>query len=98
MNSSADLRGEGRVERDHDQLLHAQRRDQLGLARERRQQLRRVLGRDDRDRVGIEREHAVRARDHLPMAEVHAVEGADRDAAPPSALDVGQAVIFTAEA
>ena len=49
-------------------------------------------GRDHRDRVRVEREHAVRARDHLAVAEVHAVEGADGHAARPlAALDVGQA-------
>ena len=41
----------------------------------------RVLGGDHRDRVRIEREHAVGAADHLAVAEVHAVEGADRDTA-----------------
>jgi hypothetical protein len=39
----------------------------------------------------VEGEHAVRAADHLAMAEVHTVEGAHRDAAPNCALDVGQA-------
>ena len=91
MNSSRRALRELGVEGDHDQLLHAERGDQLGLALERRQQLRRVLRGDHRDRVRVEREHAVGAGDHLAVAEVHAVEGADRDAAPARALDVGQA-------
>ena len=62
------------VERDHDQLLHAERRDQVGLLLERGQQLRRGLRRDDRARVRFEGEHAVGAADHRAMADVHAVE------------------------
>ncbi len=83
--------GEVGVEGDHDQLLHAERGDQLGLARERGQQLGRVLRRDHRHGMRVEGEHAVGAADHLAMAEVHAVEGAHRDAALGSALHVGQA-------
>ncbi len=83
--------GEAGVERDHDKLLHAERGDQLGLARGRRQQLRRVLWRDNRDRVWIERQHRVGIGDHLAVTEVHAVKRADRDAASVAALDVGQA-------
>src|SRR6202161_419965 len=82
---------EGRVEWDHDELLHAERGDQLGLARRRRQQFRRVLRRDDRDRMRIEAQHGVRAGDHLTVPEVHAVERADRHAAPIAAHDIGQA-------
>ena len=48
--------GELGVERDHDQLAHAERGEQLGLARERRQQPGRVLRRDNGHRVRIERE------------------------------------------
>ena len=56
---------------------------------ERGEQLRRGLGRDDRARVRLEGEHGVGAADHLAVAEVHAVELADRDLARP-ALDVGE--------
>ena len=52
--------------------------DQVGLLLERGQQLRRRLGRDDRARVRLERQHGVGAADHLAVAEVHAVELADR--------------------
>ncbi len=83
--------GELRVERDHDQLPHAQLGHELGLARERRQQFGRVLRGDDRHRMRVKREHAVRATDHLAMTEMHPIEGANRDAALSSALDVGQA-------
>ncbi len=46
--------GELGVEGDHDQLLDTQLGEQLGLALERRQQLRRVLRRDHRDGMGLE--------------------------------------------
>ncbi len=78
------------VERDHDQLRHPQRSDQLRLDLERRQQLRSVLRGNDRDGVGLEREHAVGARDHLAMATMHTVERADSDA-PLPALYIWQA-------
>ena len=58
-------------------------RDQLGLGVEARQQLRRRLGPDHRERVRLERQHRVAARDHLAVAEVDAVELADRDPARP---------------
>ena len=91
MNSLRTARREARVEGDHDQLSHPQRRDQLGLHREARQQLRRVLRCDDRNRVRIEGQHAVGTADHLAVTEVHTVEGADRHAASLPGLDVGQA-------
>ena len=83
--------GEAGVERDHDQLLHAQRGDQLGLAIQRGQQLGRVLGGDHRHRVRVEREHAVGSIDHLAVAEVHPVEGAHGHVALVRALHVRQA-------
>ncbi len=75
------LRREGAVERDHDQLVDAERRDQVGLLVERRQQLGRRLRRDDRARVRFEGHDAVGAADDLAMAGVHAVELAHREAA-----------------
>ena len=74
------LRRERRVELDHDELLDAERGDELGLALERRQQPRLVPGRDDRGRVRVEGQHRVGARDHLAVPEVDAVERADGDA------------------
>src|ERR1019366_9311685 len=79
------------VEGDHDQLPPPELGQQLGLARERGQQLGSVLRRNDRHGVRLEGEHAVRAVDDLAMAEVHAVEGPHCDAARCAALDVGQA-------
>ncbi len=67
---------EGVVEGNHDQLLHAERRDQLGLHRKRRQQLRRVLRRHHRHRVRFKGQHAVRALDHLAVPEVNTIERA----------------------
>jgi hypothetical protein len=58
MKSAAE-QAEGGVERDHDQLSHAEFGDEVGLARERGEQLRRVRRRDHGDGVRIEREHAV---------------------------------------
>src|SRR3954469_2747646 len=69
------------VERDDDDLLHAQSGHQLGLAVERGQQLRSGGRLDDRDRVRLERQHGVAAVDDPPVAEVDAVERADRHAA-----------------
>ena len=75
------LGGERAVERDHHQLAHAEAGDQVGLDVERGQQLRRGVGRDDLARVRLEGEHGVGAADHLAVAEVDAVELADRDVA-----------------
>ena len=77
------------VERDHDELAHAQPGDQVGLRVQRRDQLRRRVGRHDRARVRLERQHGVGAADHLAVAQVHAVELADRDVARPG-FDVGE--------
>ncbi len=52
-------------------------------------QLRRGLGVDDLHRVRLEGEDGVGALDHLAMADVNAVEGADRDLARPR-LRVGE--------
>ena len=75
------LRGEALVERDHHELVHAEPGDQVALHREGADQLRRGLRMDHRQRVRIEGEHGVGAADHLAVAEVHAVERADRHAA-----------------
>ena len=75
------LLGEPAVERDHHQLLDAEPGDQVALDRERVEQLGRRLRVDHRQRVRVEGQHRVAAADHLAVAEVHAVEGADRDAA-----------------
>ena len=56
---------------------------------ERRDQLRRGVGRDDRARVRLERQHRVGAAHDLAVAEVHAVELADRDVARPRARHRG---------
>src|SRR5215218_1918273 len=82
--------GELGVERHHDELLDAEAGHELGLALERRQQQRRARRGDDRHRMGVERQHGVRAADDLAVAEVHAVEGPDGHA-PRAWLDVGQA-------
>jgi hypothetical protein len=82
--------GELAVERDHDELVHAEAGDQVALDRERVEQLGGRLGVDHRERVRVEGEHRVAAADHLAVAEVHAVERADRDAAGAAGgLDVG---------
>ena len=52
--------------------------DQLRLGLEARQQLRRRLRPDHAQRVRLEREHRVAAADHLAVAQVDAVELADR--------------------
>ena len=72
--------------------LHPQPGDQVALDRERcASSFGRGLGVDHRQRVRIEGEHGVAAADHLAVAEVHAVEGADGDAARAGAgLDVGE--------
>src|SRR4051794_12492995 len=69
------------VERDDDQLLHPEPRDDVPLHGERVDQLRGGLGADHRERVRIEGQDGVAAADHLAMADVHAVERADRYAA-----------------
>src|ERR1700722_7072334 len=81
--------GEVCVESDHDQLLYAKCLHQLGLHLQRGEQLGRVLGRHDRRRVWVKREHAVRATYHLAVAEMDAIEGAHSHAPLPW-LHVGQ--------
>ncbi len=49
-----------------------------------------MLGGDDRDRVGVERQDAVRAVYDLTMAKVHAVNVPTATVRGPSAFDVGQ--------
>ncbi len=71
------LVGPAAVERHHDELLDAERLDQLRLAIQGGQQPRRVVGQDDGTRVRIEGQHGVVAGDHLAVPEVDAVEGAD---------------------
>jgi hypothetical protein len=83
------LARERAVERDDDELAHAEPRDEVDLRGERRDQLRRVCGRDDRARVRLEREHGVGAAHHLAVPDVHAVELADRDMAR-SELGIGE--------
>ena len=55
--------------------------DQVGLGGQRRDQLRRLVRRDDRARVRLEGQDGVRAAHHLAVAEVDAVELADGDVA-----------------
>ena len=58
----------------------AERGDDVGLDRERREQPRHVRGRDHRDRVGLEGQHACRRRAITSRwPDVDAVEGADRE-------------------
>ena len=80
-NSSADFDGEVAVERDRDELVHAEPGDQVALDRGRVEQLRQRLRRDDAERMRVEREHRVAAPDYLAVAEVDAVERPDRDLA-----------------
>ena len=89
MNSCGALGGEALVERDHDELLDAERGDQLGLGLEAGQQLGRRLGPDHAQRVGLEGQHRVVAGDHLAVAEVDAVELAHRDPPGPR-LHIGE--------
>ncbi len=77
------------VERDHDELLDAELRDQLRFAFEARQQLRCRLRADHGERVRFERQDRVAAFDDGTVAEVDTVELADRDLAR-AWLDVGQ--------
>ena len=92
-NSSALAAGELVVERDHHELLHPEARDQVALDRERREQLRRGLGRITDSGCGSNVSTVSLSRDHLAVAEVHAVEGPDRDASAGArrARDVGEA-------
>ena len=75
------LRREPLVERDHHQLADTELLDLGDLGIEAHQQLRRRLGPDHGERMRVEREHGVVARDHLAMAEMDAVELAHRQAA-----------------
>ena len=85
------LLGEAPVERDHHHLGDAQRGDQVALDGERGDQLGRGLGVDHGQRVRVEGQHRVGAADHLAVAEMDAVEGADGDLARPGAgRDVGE--------
>ena len=67
----------------------AQAFDHVALDRERHDQLRQRRRVEDLERVRLEGEDGVGALDHLPVADVDAVEGADRDLARPG-LGVGQ--------
>jgi hypothetical protein len=73
--------GELAVERDHDQLLDSEPRDQVALDGQRRDQLGQRLGMENGQGMRFERQDGVAALDHLAMAEMNAVEGADRDLA-----------------
>ena len=77
------------VEGDHDELGDPEALDHVALDLERHDQLRRRLGVDHAQRVRLEGEHGVGALDHLAVADVDAVEGADRDLAR-ARLGVGQ--------
>jgi hypothetical protein len=83
------LLGEALVERDHHQLRDPQAGHQLGLDVEAGQELGGPLGVGHRERVRLERQHGVGTGDHRPVAEVHAVELADRDPAG-ARLDIGE--------
>ena len=70
------------VERDHDQLLDARAPAISSALRSSVvSSLGAASGRDHRERVRLEGQHGVRARDHLAVAEVDAVELAHGDAA-----------------
>ena len=81
MNSSALRLGELLVEGDHDQLLDPEAVDHVALDREGHDQLRQRRRVQDLERVRLEGEDGVGALDHRLVAEVDAVEGADRDVA-----------------
>ncbi len=84
------LGGEARVERDHNELLHAEPGDQVALHGKGVEQLRGGLGVDHRQRVRIEGQDRVAAADDLAVPEMHPVEGADGHAARPvGRVDVG---------
>ena len=80
-NSSASIPRNSLIERDDHQLRDAEALDHVALDLERHDQLRRRLRVDDAQRVRFEGEHGVGALDHLAMADVNAIEGADRDPA-----------------
>ena len=85
------LLGEAAVERDHHQLLDPSPAIRSRLTGNGVEQLGRRLRVDHRERVRVEGQHRVDAADHLAVAEVHAVEGADGDLARARAgLDVGE--------
>jgi hypothetical protein len=75
------LARERAVERDHDELAHAEAADQVGLDVQGREELGRGVGRDDGARVRLEGEHGVGAADDLAVADVDAVELADGEVA-----------------
>ena len=72
-------RGELPVEGNDHELLDPQRGDQVALDGKGVEQLRRGLGMDDPERMGVEGEDRVGAADDLAVAEVDTVEGADGD-------------------
>ena len=75
------LLGELLVEGDDDQLLDAEAFDHVALDLEGHDQFRRRRRVQDFERVRVEGEDGVGALDHRLVAEVDAVEGADRDVA-----------------
>ena len=77
------------IKGDDDQLAHPQSLDHVALHREWHDQLRQRRRVEDFQGVGIEGEDRVGGVDHLPVAQVDAVEGADRDVAG-AQLRVGQ--------
>ena len=81
MKSSALRWANSLVEGDHDQLLDPEALDHVALDREGHDQLRQRRRVQDLERVRLEGEHRVGALDHRLVAEVDAVEGADRDLA-----------------
>ena len=89
MNSSALRSANCPVEGDHDQLAHAEPLDHVALDPEGHDQLRQRRRVEDLERMRVEGEDGVGALDHRLVAEVDAVEGADRDLARPR-LGVGQ--------
>ena len=91
---------ERRVEGDHDQLLRRRaRRPVRPCARAASAAAGVCSGATTDDRVGLEGQHRVGAGDHLAVAEVDAVEGADRDAAPSArARRRAERVTFTSAA
>ncbi len=90
-NSSADCSEKLAVERDHHQLVDAQARDQVALDRERAISLGAASGWITASGCGSKVSTVSRAADDLAVAEVDAVEGADRDLARLGpGLDVGE--------
>jgi hypothetical protein len=83
------LLGEALIERDHHELADSEPGDQLGLDLEAGQELGSGLWPDHAERMRLEREDRVAAPDHLAVAEMDAVELADRDLAR-SGRDVGE--------